>query len=166
MLAMLVLLPFTSIAQTPDWMFALEGTYVGRCESPNASNDKIPIIRDIRMDGLRNGTEDGFVVRYVMESEMGVSDWVEMWGWDEASGMVEMTTITGNQPAKYSWHVESSGSLTVLTRGGSENNQAVIFRLKLQRLPGQLRMNRFVNDGSGAWEWRERYILEEYTSED
>ena len=51
---------------TPDWMFALEGPYVGRFEKAMEGKDEL-VTYDARFDGLRNGKENGFVLQVAKE---------------------------------------------------------------------------------------------------
>ena len=46
-------------------MFALEGTYIGRLEMEVGSESLLTY--DVRMDGLRNGKEDGFMLQISKE---------------------------------------------------------------------------------------------------
>tara|TARA_B110000285_G_scaffold189072_1_gene215566 strand:- start:1863 stop:2387 length:525 start_codon:yes stop_codon:yes gene_type:complete len=149
--------------QTPDWMFALEGTYVGRLEVMDGESKTKS---DVRLDGLRNGDEDGFVLQFATSTEQGIRERVEMWSWDDQAGQVQMTTLEDNKPTKFSWFVNANGRQVVLSRGGSENGRAVLIEYRIQRFPGELRLNRFINDGSGEWVLRDRYILDEEEIED
>ena len=152
-----------TIAQTPDWMFALEGTYVGRLE---IVDNEIQATYDIRLDGLRNGNEDGFVLQFAISGDDGIRERVEMWSWDAQNQQVKMTSLEDNKPVASTWFVDSTGSQVVMSRGGSEWGRAVLIQMRIQRLPGQLRMDRMINDGSGQWELRDRYVLDEAVIED
>jgi hypothetical protein len=149
---------FESMAQTPDWMFALEGTYVGRIESIDADVSKSS---DVRLDGLRNGSENGFVLQFAISTDDGIHERVEMWGWDAQNEQVKMTSLEDNKQVSSSWFVQNTGPQVVMSRGGSESGRAVLIQWRIQRLPGQLRMDRMINDGSGHWELRDRYVLDE-----
>jgi len=150
-------------AQTPDWMFALEGTYVGRLE---ILDSEILATHDIRLDGLRNGSEDGFVLQFAISEDDGIRERVEMWSWDAQNEQVKMTSLEDNKPVSSTWFVDNTGPQVVMSRGGSESGRAVLIELRIQRLPGQLRMDRLINDGSGQWELRDRYVLDEAVIED
>ena len=152
-----------SLAQTPDWMFALEGTYVGRMETMEGA---LKATTDVRLDGLRNGSEDGFVLQFAISTEFGIRERVEMWGWDKELDQVLMTTLEDNKPLVSKWFVDQSGAQVVLSCGGSEAGRAVLIQWRITRLPGQLRMDRLINDGSGRWELLDRYVLDEGEPED
>lgn len=152
-----------STAQTPDWMFALEGTYVGRIEKIDGD---ISASSDIRLDGLRNGNEDGFVLQFAISTDDGIRERVEMWSWDAQNEQVKMTSLEDNKPVSSTWFVDNTGPQVVMSRGGSEAGRAVLIQLRIQRLPGQLRMDRMINDGSGEWELCDRYVLDEAEIED
>ena len=152
-----------SLAQTPDWMFALEGTYVGRIESIDAD---VSTSSDVRLDGLRNGSENGFVLQFAFSTDDGIHERVEMWGWDNQMGQVEMTTLEDNKPMSSRWFVSKPGAQVILSRGGSDAGRAVLIQWRIQRLPSQLRMDRLINDGSGQWELRDRYVLDEAKTEE
>jgi len=152
-----------SVAQAPDWMFALEGTYVGRLE---ISEDNVKVTNDVRLDGLRNGVEDGFVLQFMVSNDNGIQERVEMWGWDLDNKQVLITTLEDNKPTVSAWYAEKEGTQVVLSRGGSDAGRAVLIRLRIQRLPGQLRLDRLINDGDGQWQLQERYVLDEETITD
>jgi hypothetical protein len=152
-----------SLAQAPDWMFALEGTYIGRVED---SSTEIESVYDVRLDGLRNGDENGFVLQFRYSTANGIREKVEMWNWNVETSQVLMTTLEDNKPFSSSWFVEKEGAQVVLSRGGEYAKRAVIHQLRVLRLPGQLRMDYLINAGSGAWELIERYVLDEENMEE
>jgi hypothetical protein len=146
--------------ETPDWMFALEGRYVGRFEEAVLGTDEL-LTFDVRIDGLRNGKEDGFVLQLSTDMSGQISEAVQMWNWNRTSSTVDITVIAENQPQISEWFYTSSGFSTLLTRGTSEGNVAAIERWRLERLPGQLRWDKYVNFGDGNWQFRWRYVLDE-----
>jgi hypothetical protein len=145
--------------QTPDWMFALEGTYIGRLEMEVGLESLLTY--DVRMDGLRNGKEDGFMLQISKEQDEAISESAQMWLWDHENSVVEVTVLENNQPTISEWFVTQSGLSTSLTRGAAEGQRAVIERWRLERLPGQLRWDKYVNFGDGDWRFRWRYVLDE-----
>ena len=147
-----------SAAQAPDWMFALEGTYIGRVEH---SNGEMESVQDVRLDGLRNGEENGFVLQFRYSTADGIREKVEMWDWNVETSQVLMTTLEENKPFSSSWFSQKEGAQIVLSRGGEFAGRAVIIQLRLLRLPGQLRMDYLFNNGDGEWKLFERYILDE-----
>jgi hypothetical protein len=84
-----------------------------------------------------------------------------MWLWDHEDSVVEVTVLENNQPTISEWFVTQSGLSTSLTRGSAEGQRAVIERWRLERLPGQLRWDKYVNFGDGDWRFRWRYVLDE-----
>ena len=146
--------------QTPDWMFALEGSYVGRFEMDLDDSDDV-LTLDARLDGLRNGKEDGFVLQVSTEREGQIEKSAQMWSWNDDAAMVEITSLSERQASTSTWFVSSSGLMTTLTRGSSDSEAAVIERWRLERLPGQLRWDKSVNKGDGEWQFRWRYVLDE-----
>lgn len=161
LLAVLILGAWTAIlAQAPDWMFALEGTYVGRYEVP--SEDPV----DARIDGKRSGAEDGFVLQIALEGEGGVLKEAQMWSWNSDSNQLDIMAIQDGQRTQSHWFAELSGPAVNLTRGGSVAGQAAIERLRLERLPGQLRLTKQFNTGDGQWTLLWRYVLDDFVTED
>lgn len=57
--------------QAPDWMFTLEGTYVGRFEMPASEGGNMRTV-DARMDGKRSGAENGFVLQFARNPKMAL----------------------------------------------------------------------------------------------
>lgn len=147
--------------QTPDWMFALEGTYVGRFEMALEDSDEL-VTRDARVDGLRNGKENGFVLQVSIESEVGIEKSAQMWTWNDEAGMIDIASLSDRQANTSAWFVSSAGLMTTLTRGSSDAKNAVIERWRLERLPRQLRWDKSVNAGDGKWLFRWRYVLDEF----
>lgn len=150
-----------SSAQAPDWMFALEGSYVGRMEEVSDVPDEVST-RDARLDGKRNGKEDGFVLQWALATDVQISEVAEMWTWQSGQDNLLVTRLEGNRPVSKTYWVSESGNMTVLTCGSSEGNQAVLERIRIQRIPGQLRFDRYVNFGDGNWEFRSRFVLDEF----
>lgn len=140
-------------------MFALEGTYIGRLEMEVGLESLLTY--DVRMDGLRNGKEDGFMLQISKEQDEAISESAQMWLWDSEASVVEVTILENNQPTISEWFVTQSGLSTSLTRGSAEGQRAVIERWRLERLPGQLRWDKYVNFGDGDWRFRWRYVLDE-----
>ena len=152
---------FSAQAQmTPDWMFALEGPYVGRFEQAIDGKDEL-VTYDARFDGLRNGKENGFVLQLAKEINGEIFKSVQMWNWNDANQTVEIASLNNNEAVNSEWFVSSGTLSTSLTRGASEANAAVIERWRIERLPGQLRWDRYVNFGDGDWQFRWRYVLDE-----
>jgi len=147
--------------QTPDWMFALEGSYVGRFEVEANDSEEI-VARDSRIDGLRNGKEDGFVLQISIESNQEIEKSAQMWTWNQAEGVIEVAALSDRQAQTSKWFVSSEGLTTTLTRGASDEGKAVIERWRLERLPGQLRWDKSINTGDGEWQFRWRYVLDEF----
>ncbi len=145
---------------TPDWMFALEGPYVGRFEQAIEGKDEL-VTYDARFDGLRNGKENGFVLQLAKEVNGEISKSVQMWNWNDANQTVEIALLNNNEAMTSEWFVLSGTLSTSLTRGASEGNAAVIERWRIERLPGQLRWDKYVNFGNGEWKFRWRYVLDE-----
>ena len=145
---------------TPDWMFALEGPYVGRFEQAIDGKDEL-MTYDARFDGLRNGKENGFVLQLAKEVNGEIFKSVQMWNWNDANQTVEIASLNNNEAVTSEWFVSSGTLSTSLTRGASEANAAVIERWRIERLPGQLRWDRYVNFGDGDWQFRWRYVLDE-----
>jgi hypothetical protein len=169
LLAVLILGAWTAIlAQAPDWMFALEGTYVGRYEVPleDPSDAATMQTLDARIDGKRSGAEDGFVLQIALEAEDGVVKEAQMWSWNSESNQLDIMAIQDGQRTQSHWFAEQSGPAVNLTRGGSVAGQAAIERLRLERLPGQLRLTKQFNTGDGQWTLLWRYVLDDFVSED
>jgi hypothetical protein len=145
---------------TPDWMFALEGPYVGRFEQAMEGNDEL-VTYDARFDGLRNGKENGFVLQVAKEVNGEIFKSVQMWNWNDANQTVEIASLNDNEAVTSEWFVSSGTLSTSLTRGASEGHAAVIERWRIERLPGQLRWDKYVNFGDGKWKFRWRYVLDE-----
>ena len=146
--------------KTPDWMFALEGPYVGRFEQAIEGKDEL-VTYDARFDGLRNGKENGFVLQVAKEINGEISKSVQMWNWNGANQTVEIALLNNNEAITSEWFVSSGTLSTSLTRGASDGDAAVIERWRIERLPGQLRWDRYVNFGEGDWQFRWRYVLDE-----
>ena len=153
--------PALKAQQTPDWMFVLEGSYVGRYEVALEDSDEV-LTRDARLDGLRNGKENGFVLQVSTESENGFEKSAQMWSWNDELKMVDIASLSDRQAETSAWFVSSVGLTTTLTRGSSDAKNAVIERWRLERLPGQLRWDKSVNMGDGTWLFRWRYVLDEF----
>jgi len=151
-------------AQAPDWLFVLEGSYVGRYEVPVSNGDVETF--DARWDGKRSGQEDGFVLQVSWERETGIEKQAQVWNWNSATNQVDLMSIEGGQRTESHWFVENSGNTTLLTRGGSHNGTAVIQRMRLERLPGQLRVHQHYNAGDGNWVLMWRFILDDFVEED
>ena len=155
-------------AQAPDWMFALEGTYVGRYEQAQGGRiqgEELPPL-DARVDGKRSGAEDGFVLQFALEADAGVAKEAQMWSWNGAANQLDIMAIQDGQRTQTSWFAEQIGPAVSLTRGGSFAGKAVIERIRLERLPGQLRLTKQYNNGDGTWTLLWRYILDDYIQED
>lgn len=155
-------------AQAPDWMFALEGTYVGRLEwhPESPSLEATPLTVDARMDGKRSGSEDGFVLQFSREAEGGIEKEAQMWSWSSTENTLDIMAIQNGQRTESQWFATQSGPTVLLTRGGTVNGQAAIERLRLERLPGQLRLTKQYNTGDGEWTLLWRYILDDFVAED
>lgn len=169
LLAVLILGAWTAIlAQAPDWMFALEGTYVGRYEAPSKASDDAMDMQtlDARIDGKRSGAEDGFVLQIALEAESGVVKEAQMWSWNSALNQLEIMAIQDGQRTQSQWFADQVGPTVNLTRGGSVAGQAAIERLRLERLPGQLRLTKQFNTGDGQWTLLWRYVLDDFAPED
>lgn len=151
--------------QAPDWMFALEGTYVGRFEMPAAEGENMRTV-DARMDGKRSGAEDGFVLQFARESEDGIVKEAQMWSWNASSTGLDVTAIQDGRREQTHWFADVKGPAVHLTRGGAVEGVAAIERLRLERLPGQLRLTKQFNLGDGVWQLQWRYILDDYVAED
>jgi hypothetical protein len=151
--------------QAPDWMFALEGTYVGRYEMPTGEGENMRTV-DARMDGKRSGAEDGFVLQFARESENGIVKEAQMWSWNASEGALDVTAIQDGQRNETQWFAEPKGLAVNLTRGGAVDGAAAIERLRLERLPGQLRLTKQYNLGDGEWTLQWRYILDDFVAED
>lgn len=158
--------PAQSQGQAPDWMFALEGSYVGRMEVQNAEKAAGIESFDVRLDGLRNGREDGFVLQIAVVRGGEVEEHVEMWNWDAELDQILMTSLAGNQRISTAWFHSTNGLQTVLTRGGEYESEAAIMRLRLERLAGQLRIDCHANGGEGEWLLVYRYVLDDFKAED
>lgn len=159
--ALFLLVINASSGQAPDWMFALEGSYVGRLEEATDVSDQLST-SDARLDGKRNGKENGFVLQWALASDIQISEVAEMWNWQSDQENLLITRLEGNRPVSSMYWVTESGNMTVLTRGASEGQQAVLERIRIQRIPGQLRFDRYVNFGDGNWEFRSRFVLDEF----
>jgi hypothetical protein len=151
--------------QAPDWMFALEGTYVGRFEMPAGEGENMRTV-DARMDGKRSGAEDGFVLQFARESEDGIVKEAQMWSWNASAGALDVTAIQDGQRNETQWFATPKGLAVNLTRGGAVEGAAAIERLRLERLPGQLRLTKQYNLGDGEWTLQWRYILDDFVAED
>jgi len=155
-----------SLAQAPDWMFALEGAYVGRHEMQPADGTTELITVDARMDGKRSGSEDGFVLQLSRETEDGIEKEAQMWSWNSENGLLEIMAIQDGQRIESEWFASQKGPTVHLTRGGSVAGQAAIERVRLERLPGQLRLTKQYNIGDGEWMLLWRYILDDLVTDD
>jgi len=153
------------LGQAPDWMFALEGTYVGRYEIPAGEGEAMETV-DARMDGKRSGAEDGFVLQFARESVTGIIKEAQMWSWNASEGALDVTAIQDGQRNETQWFAEPKGLAVNLTRGGAVDGAAAIERLRLERLPGQLRLTKQYNLGDGEWTLQWRYILDDFVAED
>ncbi|MGB1075922.1 MAG: hypothetical protein ACPGYK_07005 [Flavobacteriales bacterium] len=157
-------------AQTPDWMFALEGSYIGYKSVPDIYAGGGQRQEDARLDGKRNGAEDGFVLQWMISSEEAeemVMEHLETWHWNSDLERMVMTRIVDNRPVVENWVVtQSSSSRAVLERGGEWNGKPTLMRMTMERLPGQIRFEFRTNDGSGKWEMAFRYILDDHVIED
>ena len=151
--------------QAPDWMFALEGTYVGRYEIPAQGGEAMEAL-DARLDGKRSGAEDGFVLQFARESTMGIVKEAQMWSWNASVGALDVTAIQDGQRSETQWFAAPKGLAVNLTRGGTVDGAAAIERLRLERLPGQLRLTKQFNLGDGEWTLQWRYILNDFVAED
>lgn len=151
--------------QAPDWMFALEGAYVGRFELPDGSGEAMQTM-DARLDGKRSGIEDGFVLQFARESEEGIVKEAQMWSWNASEGVLDVTAIQDMHRDESRWFAAPKGLAVSLTRGGTVAGAAAIERLRLERLPGQLRLTKQYNLGDGEWTLQWRYILDDYVAED
>lgn len=153
--------------QTPDFMFALEGTYIGHKEIPDINAGGGRRLEDARLDGKRNGAENGFVLQWMIAdpaSDNMVTEHLETWHWDAETGRVVITRIVDNKPIAEPWFVENqTTSRAVLARGGEHNNAPALLRLTLERLPGSIRFELRTNDGSGQWDVVHRYLLDDYS---
>lgn len=151
--------------QAPDWMFALEGTYVGRYEIPAGDGEVMKTV-DARLDGKRSGAEDGFVLHFAHESTTGIVKDAQMWSWNASVGALDVTAIQDGQRRDTQWFAAPNGLAVNLTRGGTVDGAAAIERLRLERLPGQLRLTKQYNLGDGQWTLHWRYILDDFVAED
>ncbi len=166
--------------QTPDFMFALEGTYVGQKEIPDATAGGGRRTLDARLDGRRNGAEDGFVLQWKLAKDVSnaqqtsdsvavlmVTEQLETWHWDDNRGRLVITRIVDNKPIIEDWFVmDETSSRAVLERGGEWANAPALHRLTLERLAGQIRFERRVNAGDGKWTVVHRYMLNDFVQED
>lgn len=151
-------------AQTPDWMFALEGAYIGRLELPDASSVTGRVSVDARLDGRRNLSENGFVLQWMIEEESGVEETLTTWHWEDEH--VCETAILAGRPAEECWVVaDQTDHAVVLRRGGEHAGTAMLFERTVERLPGQLRITDRRNDGSGAWTFAQGFVFEEVKPE-
>ena len=151
--------------QAPDWMFALEGAYVGRFEMPAGEGENMRTV-DARMDGKRSGAEDGFVLQFARESEDGIVKEAQMWSWNASAGALDVTAIQDGQRIETQWFAAPKGLAVNLTRGGAVDGAAAIERLRLERLPAQLRLTKQYNLGDGEWTLQWRYILDDFVAVD
>ena len=151
--------------QAPDWMFALEGTYVGRYEIPADEGEAMQTV-DARLDGKRSGAEDGFVLQFSRESATGIVKEAQMWSWNASADALDVTAIQEGKRNESQWFAAPKGLAVNLTRGGTVDGAAAIERLRLERLPGQLRLTKQYNLGDGEWMLQWRYILDDFVEED
>ncbi len=163
-IGVLLLSFFVAMGQAPDWMFALEGTYVGRYEVPDATGELSTV--DARWDGKRSGKEDGFVLQISRERAAVVEKEAQMWEWNNDLSVLDIMAIADGQRISTQWFAEESGMAVLLTRGGSANGQAIIERMRIERLPGQLRVQLHHNSGDGNWGLQWRYVLDDYLEQD
>jgi len=152
------------MAQTPDWLFVLEGAYVGRYEVPDANGDLM--VQDARWDGKRNGKEDGFVLQISRELGATVSKEAQVWTWNSQDSQLDLMVLEDGARKESQWFCETNGPATILTRGGNRGQRAAIIRLRMERLPGQLRVQEHANFGDGEWILQWRYVLDDYMGED
>jgi len=152
------------VAQTPDWLFVLEGAYVGRYETPISNGDMM--IQDARWDGKRNGKEDGFVLQISRESDAAVLKEAQVWTWDSQESVLNLMVLEDGVRKESQWFCETSGPATILTRGGNISQRAAIIRIRMERLPGQLRVQEHANFGDGEWILQWRYVLDDFMGED
>ncbi|MGB2385385.1 MAG: hypothetical protein ACPH8E_07765, partial [Flavobacteriales bacterium] len=101
-LAASLLLVSQVYGQAPDWMFALEGTYVGRYEIPAGDDEAMETV-DARLDGKRSGAEDGFVLQFARESATGIVKEAQMWSWNAAAGALDVTAISDGHRTESQW---------------------------------------------------------------
>ncbi len=151
--------------QAPDWMFTLEGAYVGRFEIPSDEDGALNTV-DARLDGKRSGAEDGFVLQFAKEMAEGIVKEAQMWSWNFNASALDMTAIQDGQRIESQWFAAPKGLAVNLTRGGTVDGAAAIERLRLERLPGQLRLTKQYNLGDGEWILQWRYILDDFVAED
>lgn len=151
-------------AQTPDWMFALEGAYIGRYEVPDPSGVRDKLTWDARLDGRRNLVENGFVLQWMIEDGDGVAESLSTWHWEE--GRMCATEIVDARPLESCWvvHRETEHAV-VLRRGGEWDGEAMLFERTVERLPGQLRITDRQNNGDGGWRFQQGFVLEEFKPE-
>jgi hypothetical protein len=155
-------------AQTPNWMFALEGTYIGRQEIPDIHAGGGRRTNDARLDGRKNGEENGFVLQWREEGQNEeIEVRLETWHWDAELEQVVITRIVENKPIAENWFVlESDGAHAVLSRGGEHENGPALLKLTFERLPGQLRLDLRANNGSGKWTEVYRMLLDDAPAEE
>lgn len=165
-LSLALTLTTVSLAQAPDWMFALEGTYVGRLEVKPLNGISELVTVDARLDGKRSGSEDGFVLQLSRETPEGIEKEAQMWSWNSQEELLDITAIREGQRIESQWFASQNGPAVLLTRGGSVGGQAAIERLRLERLPGQLRLTKQFNIGDGEWTLLWRYVLDDFVAED
>ena len=147
-------------AQTPDWMFALEGAYIGRLELPDANSPTGKADVDARLDGRRNLSENGFVLQWMIEGDAGVEETLTTWHWEDAH--VCETSIVGGRPTEECWLVAGqTPNAVTLRRGGEYAGTAMLFERTVERLPGQLRITDLRNDGNGKWLFTQGFVFEE-----
>ena len=148
------------MAQAPDWMFALEGAYIGRLDLPDSNSPTGKSSLDARLDGRRNLAEDGFVLQWMVEEGDAVDETLTTWNW--ADGRVCETSIVDFRPMEVRWLVErTTDHAVVLRRGGEWKGKAMLFERTIERLPGQLRISDRRNDGNGTWLFESDFVLEE-----
>lgn len=159
-----VFLSDTIRSQTPDWMFALEGAYVGRMETPDPSGERDELTTDARLDGRRNLDENGFVLQWMISEEQGVVETLTTWHWED--GRVCETWIEGRQPVKVCWVIHrTTQHAVVLRRGGEFEGTPTLFERTVERLPGQLRITDLHNTGDGKWNFHHGFVFEEMKPE-
>lgn len=89
-----------------------------------------------------------------------------MWSWNASEGVLDVTAIQDMHRDESRWFAAPKGLAVSLTRGGTVAGAAAIERLRLERLPGQLRLTKQYNLGDGEWTLQWRYILDDYVAED
>lgn len=156
----LAFLPDTMWSQTPDWMFALEGAYIGRMETPDPSGERDELTTDARLDGRRNLEENGFVLQWMISEAEGVVETLTTWHWED--DRVCETRIEGRQPVEDCWVIHrTTQHAVVLRRGGEFEGTPILFERTVERLPGQLRITDLHNNGDGKWSFHHGFVFEE-----